>query len=390
MRGLYFVAAALMAGISSVFALLAELEHRYDLGPASLGWIAGVSFIAALVVQLSLARYADRGYGRLLLRTGVLLSFVGLLWFAAGTELWEFITARALLGAAVGMVIPAARRALVLSAKGDMGRVLGTFYAAYLAGFVFGPPISGLLTTVADVRLPFVVLAVVVGLSALGLRGLRIDEEVDRTADSPIADRRVLRRLVRDRRIIAALLVVVSFRYSVGVFEPLWAVFLDDLHASTMVITLSLTLFAAPMLIIARWAGGVTDRHGARFVSLSAAAVTVPLMAAYGWIAIVPVVIVMAMVHGVMEALLNPGSQVAIAQAASVRDTAAAQGLAEAAGSAAAAIGAFTAAPSLALWGAGPAWAIAGAVMALLLLSSWLLDRPRRTSCAAEVAKATT
>ena len=27
---------------------------------------------------------------------------------------------------------------------------------------------------------------------------------------------------------IAALLVIVSFRYSVGVFEPLWAVFLDE------------------------------------------------------------------------------------------------------------------------------------------------------------------
>lgn len=380
MKGLYLVAGAMMAGVSSVFALLAELEDRYRLGPASLGWIAGTSFIAALIVQLTLARYADRGYGVLLLRTGVALSVGGLLWFAAGTQLWEFIAARALLGAAIGMVIPAARRALLLSTKGDRGRLLGSFYAAYLAGFVFGPPIAGLLTTVGDVRLPFVVLAAVVALSALGLRGMTIDARPG-ALDEPVGtDRRVLRRLIRDRRMIAALLVVISFRYSVGVFEPMWAVFLDGLGGSTMLITISLTLFAAPMLIVARWAGGVTDRHGARFTSLLAAAVTVPLMASYGWIGVLPIVIAFAMVHGVLEALLNPGSQVAVAEAAPTRDTAAAQGLAEAGGSAAAALGAFTAAPSLALWGAGPAWAIAGVAMAALLLGSYLLDPPRRTA----------
>ena len=62
MRGLYVVAAVTMAGVSSVFVLLAELEHRYDLPTAGLGWIAGSAFAAALVTQLTLARYADRGH----------------------------------------------------------------------------------------------------------------------------------------------------------------------------------------------------------------------------------------------------------------------------------------------------------------------------------------
>src|SRR4051794_8377087 len=48
MRGLYVVVAVTMAGVSSVFALLAELEHRYGLPTASLGWIAGSAFAAAL------------------------------------------------------------------------------------------------------------------------------------------------------------------------------------------------------------------------------------------------------------------------------------------------------------------------------------------------------
>ena len=56
----------------------------------------------------------------------------------------------------------------------------------------------------------------------------------------------MLRRLLGTRRLVGALLVIVSFRYSIGVFEPLWATYLDELGASTIVITLSLTGFALP------------------------------------------------------------------------------------------------------------------------------------------------
>ncbi len=86
--------------------LLAELEDRYGLTTAALGLIAGSAFAAALVTQLGLARYADRGYGLLLLRVGVIMAAVGLLWFAAGTRLWQFVAARAVLGASVGLIVP--------------------------------------------------------------------------------------------------------------------------------------------------------------------------------------------------------------------------------------------------------------------------------------------
>jgi MFS family permease len=377
-KGLYVVAAVTMAGVSAVFVLLAELEDRYGLTKAGLGLIAGSAFAAALVTQLGLSRYADRGYGLLLLRTGVLMASVGLLWFAAATELWQFVAARAVLGASVGLIVPAARRAIVLSARGDLGERLGVFYASYLAGFVLGPPISGVLTVLADVRLPFVVFGLSVAVSSLALRDVVVDAPGSRGAPVAPADRRVLRRLLAGRRLIAALLVVVSFRYSVGVFEPLWATFLDDLGAGTMLVTMSLTAFALPMLIIARWAGRLSDRYGPRLTSVVSAAATVPLMASYGYVASTPLVILMAVPHGIGEAIQSPGTQAAVADAAPQHDAAAAQGLAEAAGSAAAAVGAFTAAPLFEALGAGPAWLIAGITMAVLLGVSSLIDRPRR------------
>ena len=378
MRQLYLVAGVTMAGVSSVFALFAELEKRYELSTTSLGWIAGSAFIASLVAQLWLSRYADRGHAANLLRLGVLAAAVGLLWFAAATEVWQFVIARALLGAGVGMIVPPARRAIVVSATGNSGERLGTFYASYLAGFVFGPPIAGALTVLGDVRLPFAVFGTITVVTLISIMRLRLPEGTRSTGAGAPTDNRVLRRLLVERRIVAALLVVVSFRYSIGVFEPLWATHLDDLGASTTVVTLSLTFFALPMLLIARPAGRLSDRVGPRWASLLAALATVPMMATYGYVGVVWIIFAVAIPHGLMEAILSPGSQAAIAEAAPDDDAASAQGLAEASGSAAAALGAFTAPALFDLLGAGPAWLIAAVVMGGLLTASWLLDPPRR------------
>ena len=374
-KSLYLVAAVTMAGVSSVFALLAELEKRYALPTSSLGWIAGSAFVAALVTQLSLSRYADRGHAAILLKAGVVCSAVGLIWFGLATELWQFVSARSLLGAGVGMIIPPARRVIIVSAGERQGERLGQFYAAYLAGFVFGPPLAGALTVLFDVRVPFLVLGLAVALSVASIVRLEVPE-AEGGGPRSAADRRVIRRLLADRRVVAALLVIVSFRYSIGVFEPLWAVHLDNLGASTMLITLSLTGFALPMLLVARRAGALSDLYGPRLTSLLSAAATVPLMAGYGYVGVIPVILAMAVPHGLMEAVQSPGSQAALAEAAPADDTAAAQGLGEAAGSAAAGLGAFTAAPLFASLGPGPAWLIAGVVMTILLGTSALLDRP--------------
>jgi MFS family permease len=372
MRSLYLVAGTTMAGVSSVFALLAEIHNTYDIAERDLGWIAGSAFVGALVTQLSLSRYADRGHGGLLMRLGVIASTMGLLWFGFADELWQFIAARAVLGTGVGVIVPAARRFIIVTAGADQGRQLGAFYGAYLAGFVIGPPLAGALTVAFDVRAPFLVLGMVTGLTFLSIRRL----EIPAAGIDVRSAKGVLRRLIRSREMVAALLVVVSFRYSVGVFEPLWAPHMDNLGASTMIVTLSLSAFALPMLVIARWAGGLSDRHSPRLTSLLSALVTVPLMASYGWITAVPVLFVAMLPHGIMEAIQSPGSQSAVANAAPVEDAASAQGLGEAMGSAASMVGALTAAPLYAWLGPGPAFLIAALTMAGLLCSSWLLDPP--------------
>jgi DHA1 family multidrug resistance protein-like MFS transporter len=379
MKGLYVAVAVTMAAVAAVFALFAEIEQRYGLSTNSLGLIAGAAFGASLVTQLTLSRYADRGYGAVLLRVGMAAGTVGLFWFAAATEVWQFVLARALLGASVGMIMPPARRAVIATAEGNAGERLGVLYAFFLAGFVTGPPIAGVLTTIGDVRLPFVVFGVIMAVvSVASTLRLRIPEAPRTAVGAPVVDKRVLRRLIRIRRVIAALLVILSFRFSVGVFEPLWAVHLDALGASTLTVSLSLTLFAAPMLIVAKQAGRLSDRIGPRFASVVSAFATVPLMASYGVFESLPVVFALCIPHGLLEAVQSPGTQAAMAEAAPAEDTASAQGLGEAGGSLAAMIGALAAAPIYDAWGALVAWVLAALAMAALLTTSVLLDRPVR------------
>ena len=372
MRSLYLVAGTTMAGVSSVFALLAEIHNEYGIAERNLGWIAGSAFIGALVTQLWLSRYADRGYGGLLMRAGVAASAIGLLWFGLADQLWQFVIARLILGAGVGMIVPASRRYIIVNAGDDQGRQLGAFYGAYLAGFVFGPPLAGALTVAFNVKTPFIIFGALTAATYASVYRLVIPAAKNLLRD----DKRVLRRLIRVREMVAALLVVVSFRYSIGVFEPLWAPHMDNLGASTMVISLSLTGFALPMLIIARWAGSLSDRYSPRITSLLSAFATVPLMPSYAWITAVPVLFIAAMPHGIMEAIQSPGSQAAVSDAAPKDDAAAAQGLGEAMGSAASMIGALSAAPLYSWLGAGPAFLIGAITMMGLLTSSWILDPP--------------
>ena len=141
-----------------------------------------------------------------------------------------------------------------------------------------------MLTVIADVRLPFLVFGVAVALSSLALRTSSSTSRAAAARRSARADRRVLRRLLARRRLIAALLVVVSFRYSgrrvraaVGDVPRRPRGEHDGHH-------LSLTVFALPMLVIARWAGRLSDTYGPRLTSVLAAAATVPLMALYGYV----------------------------------------------------------------------------------------------------------
>ena len=170
---LYAATAFEALGYGAIFALLAELQDEYHLPTYGLGLIAGTSFLAGLGAQVGLARYADRGYTRLLLRVGLAVAAAGMLWFGLASQLWEFIGARLLLGLGSGMFVPAARRVVVSRSGPKSGEALGRLASVEVAGFISGPPIAALLAALFGLHAPFLFLAAALALDVTGRRADR-------------------------------------------------------------------------------------------------------------------------------------------------------------------------------------------------------------------------
>jgi DHA1 family multidrug resistance protein-like MFS transporter len=362
---LLYTAVALEAmGYGAIFALLADLQDKYDLPTWSLGLIAGTSFLAALVSQVSLARYADRGHTVLLLRVGLGVAAAGMLWFGIATQLWGFVGARLLLGLGSGMFIPAARRVAVSRSGPNSGEVLGRMASVEVGGFVIGPLIAAVLSEAFGLHVPFIAMAVALALTS---------PAVARIQEPPVHEeqpREALRVLARIRGVRSGLAIALALYLSIGVFETIWAVYLSDLGASTGLIAITLAVFALPLVALSPFGGRLADRRGPMRTGVLALACSVPLIAMYGVVGSVAAAAAIALAHCVCDSVTTPSGQAAVARSSPRSLVAAGQGLYGAAGTAAAAVAAFGAAPLYDASGDGR-WFGTAAGVGLLTTLAW-------------------
>ncbi len=355
-------------GYGAIFALLADLQDKYDLPTWSLGLIAGTSFLAALVAQVGLARYADRGYTVLLLRVGLGVAALGMLWFGIATQLWGFVGARLLLGLGSGMFIPAARRVVVSRAGPNSGEALGRMASVEVGGFVLGPLFAAVLAQWLGLHVPFIVMAAALACTSPAVARIKEPPEHD---EQP---RDALRVLIRIRGVRSGLALALALFLSIGVFETIWAVYLSDLGASTDVIAVTLAVFALPLVALSPFGGRLADRRGPTRTGVVALMCTVPIIAMYGVVGSVAAAAGLALFHCVCDSVTTPSGQAAVARSSPPSLVAAGQGLYGAAGTAAAAVAAFGAAP---LYDASPdgLWFVTAAGVGFLTVLAWWWGR---------------
>jgi DHA1 family multidrug resistance protein-like MFS transporter len=366
---LLYAATALEAmGYGAIFALLAELQDEYALPAFGIGLIGGTSFLAALVTQVTLARYADRGHTVLLLRVGLAVAATGLLWFGIATELWGFVGARLLLGVGSGMFIPAARRVVVARTGPHAGEALGRMASVEVGGFVVGPLIAAALAEWFGLHVPFIAMAVALACTSPAVA--RIQEPPEHE-EQP---RQAIRVLVGVRGVRSGLAIALALYLSIGVFETIWAVYLSDLGADTGVIALTLAVFALPLVALSPFGGRLADRRGPMRTGVLALACSVPVIVAYGVVGSVVAAAALALIHCVCDSVTVPSGQAAVARSSPPSLVAAGQGLYGAAGTAAAAVAAFGAAPIYDAAG-DMLWTVTAAGVALLTALAWWWGR---------------
>jgi MFS family permease len=318
-------------GYGVVFTLLAELREIFGFSESEVGLIAAAGFLSGFVSQITLARYADRGHTKVLVRMGPVVAFVAMIWLVFATSLWAFVAARFVFGLGSGAVQPSVRRIVILRNPDSMGESLGRLTAFDIGGFVLGPLLGVVALQLGGIRAPFVALAVLYAAAIVMTSRMQVDSPAAPRVDSSV------RRLLRSRAMQSALGVALAFYLTVGSFEALWALLMDDLGTETWLIGVTLSGFVIPMVLLASLCGRTAQRMGAVRLCRFSIPIAIVAMVLYGVVGeqrdgttlVWGMVAVSAVVsvHAIADAFTMPALQVAVAEAAPAELAATAQGV---------------------------------------------------------------
>jgi predicted MFS family arabinose efflux permease len=381
MRVLMVVAGLLAAGNGAVLALLADLQDETGLSTSGLGLVAGASFAAALVCQLALARYADRGRARQMLMGGAVLAAFSALAIALASEGWHLVVARLGTGLGYGLYLPAARKITVTLYPDNVAERLGRLLGADIAGFVAGAPVAAGLVTVVGLRATFLILAAGTLLLVLPLVRLTIPPLPLASAER---SRGVVARLLLRPRLRGALALGAATFAAIGVFDTLWARYLKDLGGSTTFVAVTLLMFGIPMALLTGPFGRLADRRDPARLALFGVAASAPCLVAYGQVSGLTLPCVLALGHALLDALNFPATQATVAGECEPDEVAAGQGLLSGVQVGVGGLVALPIAPVYDRWGADVAFGAGGLLMVVgcLLAMSQLRARPAEPTAA--------
>ena len=265
-------------GYGAIFGLLADLQDTYHFEQSGLGFIAASAFPAALIGQLGLSRFADRGYTRKLLWFGLTTAAIGMVWFWVGHSLWEFILARVLVGLGSGTFIPAARRVILSRDPDNPGGAISVAGAADIGGFLVGIPVAkGLEGLFDNPNTPFLVLAVL--LMVIGPLATLVEEPALHEETSGGGE---LRRVFAIPLARGGLLIGVGFAVMIGTFDSVASRFLKDLGGTNTELVLVMIALFIPLVLFMPVAGRLVDRLGPIRCGVTALLVSSPLVLGFG------------------------------------------------------------------------------------------------------------
>jgi MFS family permease len=311
------------SGYGVMFTVLDDFRDQYGIGEGALGLVVAMGFLSSFIAQVTIAPLADRGHARVLIVIGMVLNVAGLLGMAFGTNIAVLLSARFVMGVGVGLAYPAARRIVIIAEPDRLGQNLGRLLAADVAGFASGPAVSAVLVGPLGIAAPFLLIAaVMVAFFPLVLRTHVAETDVD--AEIPP---RFAFDLLRIRPYLAALAMGSAVFMMIGAFDALWALVLDDLHASDLIANLGITLFAIPVVLFGSIGGRLAQtigpfRYGTFGLLVGAAA-----MVCYGHAPSGLVMLSISIVHAINDGLTVSSSGVAVGLVVPVERQASAQGL---------------------------------------------------------------
>lgn len=315
--------AVLASGYGVMFTVLDDFRDEYGISEIWLGSIVGVGFLASFAAQVFIAPIADRGRARQLVVAGMLLNVVGLLTMAAGESLLPLLGGRLVSGIGVGMALPSVRRIVINADPLNVGNNVGLLLASDVTGFALGPVVSAILVPWFGLPAPFLFIAAM----TLALMTLVFRVEIVEASRDVAPTQRFAFDMLRNRALVAGLMMGSAIFFMIGTFDALWAIVLDDLGASELLANMGITIFALPLVFLGAYGGRLAQRIGPFRLGPLGITLGAIYMGLYGFMPTAWAMLAVAVVHAISDGLTITSAGVAVATAAPPDRQAGAQGM---------------------------------------------------------------
>ncbi|MFZ8998775.1 MAG: MFS transporter [Ilumatobacteraceae bacterium] len=364
--------AVLASGYGVMFTVLDDFRDEYGIEAIWLGSIVGIGFLASFVSQVFIAPIADRGRARQLVVLGMMLNVVGLLTMAFSESLLPLLAGRLVSGIGVGMALPSVRRIVINADPENIGNNVGLLLASDVTGFAFGPVLSALLVPSLGLSAPFLAIAAM----TTCLIGLVFRVDIVETPIGAAPSQRFAFDLLRNRPLVAGLMMGSAIFFMIGTFDALWAIVLDDLGSSEAVANVGITIFALPLVFFGAYGGRLAQRIGPFRLGPLGLVLGAVYMFLYGWMPTVWAMLAVAIVHAVSDGLTVTSAGVAVATAAPKERQAGAQGMLGAAETLTGGVTAQLAGALYTVGGRDLAYTVCSIVMVALAVGAYVLAGP--------------
>jgi MFS transporter, DHA1 family, multidrug resistance protein len=293
----------MFTGVAAVFPIAPlYVAHRGGNSVAVAIFIAG-PLVSNTLVQVPAGRLCDR-WGRKPFLVGPRLVYAVLalfLFFNIGT-LPVLTALRILMGACAGAYVPALRAALTdLSAPEQRAQRFSQLQAYEMVGLLVGPLIGGAAALWQD--------SAVFGVTGLSMFiGIGPMLRVPETRAAPGNTVAVKERFHWWR--LRGIVVPIAALFAVGtiwsMYDVVWPQYLAARGNSPLIIGLSVSLFALPILLLARAGGRLADRADRRKLVTAGMLIVAACASTYPFLRILAVILVIGAVEAVATVILEP------------------------------------------------------------------------------------
>ena len=275
-------------GIAALFPVAPLYVAHRGGGSIEIAWFVAGPLAANTLVQVPAGYLADR-YGRrpLLIGTRLIYALLCIVLFVDAGPLWVLIGVRVLQGAASGAYVPALMAALTdLSEPSRRAERFSQQQACEMVGLLVGPLLGGAAALWRD--------SAAFGVAGLGvLLGLipmsRVPETLTRT---PRPAQRAPFRWQR-RGVVVPALGLFAVGTVFAMYDVVWPQYLAARGYGAFIVGLSISLFAIPILLLARRAGRLSSRTNRRLLVPGAFAAVAACAASYPFLrALLPIQLV--------------------------------------------------------------------------------------------------